>query len=103
VVVARYGGEEFVVLLSGLDARAAEAAMERLRAHIESLQIRHLNASHGVVTISAGLAVMVAGTSLASEKLLRAADDALYEAKRGGRNQVRCASMEAALPPPVKA
>lgn len=103
VVVARYGGEEFVVLLSGLDAPAAEAVMERLRAHIESLQIRHLNAGHGVVTISAGVAVMAAGTSLASEKLLRAADDALYEAKRGGRNQVRCVG--AALPagPSVKA
>jgi diguanylate cyclase (GGDEF)-like protein len=103
VVVARYGGEEFVVLLSGLEVPAAEAVMERLRAHIESLQIRHLNASHGVVTISAGLAVMVAGASLASEKLLRAADDALYEAKRAGRNQVRCAAATAPAAPSVKA
>lgn len=57
--------------------------------------------AHGVVTISAGLAAMVAGTAMASEKLLRAADEVLFDAKRGGRNQVRCAVAPA--PAPVKA
>ena len=99
VVVARYGGEEFVVLLSGLDPAAAELAMQRLRARVESLQVRHINASHGVVTISAGLAAMAAGATMASEKLLRTADDALFEAKRGGRNKVCCAAVVMPAPP----
>jgi len=72
--------------------------MQRLRESIESLQIRHINSVRGVVTISAGLAVMVSGTSLASEKLLRAADEALFDAKRGGRNQIRLAAMAAPEP-----
>jgi diguanylate cyclase (GGDEF)-like protein len=95
VVAARYGGEEFVILLGGPAARDAEAVMQRLRRHVEALQIRHINSAHGVVTISAGLAVMPAGTSLASEKLLRAADEVLFEAKRGGRNRVVCAAAAA--------
>ena len=98
VVAARYGGEEFVVLMSGLATSEAEALMQRLRESIESLQIRHINSVRGVVTISAGLAVMVSGTSLASEKLLRAADEALFDAKRGGRNQIRLAAMAAPEP-----
>lgn len=102
VVVARYGGEEFVVLLSGLEADAAEATVQHLRARVWSLQIRHINAEHRVVTISAGLAVMAAGSSLASEKLLRAADDALYEAKRAGRNQVRRAKVLASPLQPAR-
>lgn len=99
VVAARYGGEEFVVLMSGLGMDEAEALMQRLRESIESLQIRHINSVRGVVTISAGVAVMAGGTSLASEKLLRAADEALFEAKRGGRNQVRVA---APMAPPAR-
>ncbi len=98
VVAARYGGEEFVVLLSGLPAREAEAMMQRLRQHVEALQIRHINSAHGVVTISAGLAVMPAGTSLASEKLLRAADEVLFEAKRDGRNRIQCATTTTPAP-----
>jgi diguanylate cyclase (GGDEF)-like protein len=95
-VAARYGGEEFVILLSGLHAAGAEAVMQRLRQHVEALQIRHINSAHGVVTISAGLAVMPAGTSLASEKLLRAADEVLFEAKRAGRNRIYVAATDLA-------
>ena len=74
--------------------------MQRLRQCVKALQVRHINAAHGVVTISAGLAVVAAGTSRASEKLLRAADEALFSAKRGGRNQIRRAAGPA---PAVKA
>jgi diguanylate cyclase (GGDEF)-like protein len=101
VVAARYGGEEFVILLSDLDIYRAEAVVQRLRLRVEALQVRHINSAHGAVTISAGVAVMAAGTMLASEKLLRAADEALFAAKRGGRNQVRRAAVVAA--PPAKA
>lgn len=103
VVAARYGGEEFVILLSHLAARDAEAVMQGMRERVESLQVRHINSAHGVVTISAGLAVMPAGTSMASEKLLRAADEVLFDAKRGGRNQIRCAAQPVPVPVPVKA
>lgn len=99
MVVARYGGEEFVLLMNGPAAEDAEAWTQRMRERVQSLQIRHANAPLGVVTVSAGLALMPAGAATATEKLLRTADDALYEAKRAGRNQVRVA---AAPPPPSK-
>jgi diguanylate cyclase (GGDEF)-like protein len=101
MVAARYGGEEFVILLSGLPASEAEATMQRLRQHVEALQIRHINSAHGVVTISAGLAVMPAGTVLAGEKLLRAADDLLFEAKRAGRNRIHCVATAPPVPSPT--
>jgi diguanylate cyclase (GGDEF)-like protein len=92
-LVARYGGEEFAVLLPDTDAAAAERVAERLRAEIEDLCMPHegSGASGAVVTVSIGVATarpvqpdMLPGP----EALVGAADRALYEAKRGGRNCV---------------
>jgi diguanylate cyclase (GGDEF)-like protein len=74
-LLARYGGEEFALLLPACDSEQAERIIERLRAVIPEHQ-----------TSSAGLASWD-GAATASE-LIGCADDALYEAKRRGRNRV---------------
>lgn len=81
--VSRYGGEEFVMLLRDLRLDRAEAIAERLRTQIAS--IRGLPQAIGV-TVSIGLAVHGPGDTFAS--LLKRSDDALYLAKRSGRNRV---------------
>ncbi|MEZ5834239.1 MAG: GGDEF domain-containing protein [Geminicoccaceae bacterium] len=78
---ARYGGDEFVVLMPNTDMRAATLAAERLRGMIEqSSDVLSL-------TVSVGLA-STQGGQVSVEELVARADDALYVAKRSGRNQV---------------
>lgn len=81
--VGRYGGEEFVMLLRDLRLDRAEAIAERLRLQVAS--IRGLPEAIGV-TVSIGLAVHDPGDTF--ESLLKRSDDALYFAKRSGRNRV---------------
>ena len=89
VLVARYGGEEFALLLPGLDlTRAAELA-EEARKSIEDLLITHAEAPCcGIVTISIGVESLVPEKGRPAADLVEAADNALYAAKRGGRNKV---------------
>ena len=84
--VSRYGGEEFVMLLRDLRLDRAEAIAERLRMQIAG--IGGLPEAIGV-TVSIGLAVHDPGDTFAS--LLKRSDDALYCAKRSGRNRVSMA------------
>jgi diguanylate cyclase (GGDEF)-like protein len=84
--VSRYGGEEFVMLLRGLRIDDAEAIAERLRMQIAGMG--GLPEAIGV-TVSIGLAVYDPGDTFAS--LLKRSDDALYCAKRSGRNRVSMA------------
>ena len=86
-IVGRYGGEEFLVGLPGTDAQQAKQILDRIRDDFGQLQ--HPN-GHGMfqVTFSGGIAD--SGESLHVEDLIKAADAALYEAKRGGRNQLQC-------------
>ena len=88
-LVARYGGEEFVVLLPGMAADDAWALAERLRQSVEALALSH-NASQvsRVVTLSAGVATAFAEEKTSPAALVAAADAALYQAKREGRNRV---------------
>jgi diguanylate cyclase (GGDEF)-like protein len=90
-LVARYGGEEFAVLLPDTDAAAAEGVAERLRAEIENLCIPNegCGVPGAVVTISIGTATARSDQPSVlhePEMLVGAADRALYEAKRSGRN-----------------
>jgi diguanylate cyclase (GGDEF)-like protein len=89
-IIGRYGGEEFVVLLPETPASLAFEAADRLRAQIQQLRIP----THGDdvrITVSIGVATATSATeSIAA--LINEADRALYEAKRGGRNQVTAAS-----------
>ena len=87
--VARYGGEEFVALLVGTDDKEAMVVAERLRSAVESLEIVHgYSPIAQVVTLSLGVASFGPGDS--PEKLatlLKRADQALYKAKKEGRNR----------------
>ena len=85
--VARYGGEEFIVVLAGIHMNDALVFADRLRTRIEKLNLEH-KASRvaSTVTISVGVAGMTADVERA-EQLIARADEALYEAKRQGRNQ----------------
>ena len=85
---ARYGGEEFAVILANSKRDAAVALAERLRAGVETLGIPHEDAERGVVTLSAGLTLVSPAIGSSPADLLKAADEALYEAKRAGRNRV---------------
>ncbi|MCW7536764.1 GGDEF domain-containing protein [Aquabacterium sp. A7-Y] len=88
--VARYGGEEFAVLLPQTDAAGAERLGERIRAAVEQLGVLH-ECTPVPLTASIGVAV-VAEPDETGERLIAAADAALYEAKHHGRNQVRIAA-----------
>lgn len=87
-LVARYGGEEFMVLLRGVTLQRASEVAERIRQAVET---RHFpggeNQPAGKVTISIGVAAFPFHSDNGDE-LINRADEALYEAKRGGRNRV---------------
>ena len=83
---ARIGGEEFAVWLPGADERTGQEVAERLRRRVAESEFRHAGQAHKV-TISVGVASYPAPIK-AIENLMGAADQALYQAKHGGRNQV---------------
>ncbi|WP_433049120.1 diguanylate cyclase domain-containing protein [Dactylosporangium sp. CS-033363] len=87
-LVARLGGEEFAVVLPDTDLRAATVAAERLRAAVEAIGEPHPRTGPGVVTVSVGVAAHRPYGGGEPEKLVEAADVALYDAKREGRNRV---------------
>lgn len=96
VAMGRLGGEEFVLVLPGADLPAARALAERLRAAIESMDVRPF-VPDGHVTTSVGVTVAAPGEDASA--LLRRADQALYQAKAGGRNRVETIMPEVATTP----
>jgi diguanylate cyclase (GGDEF)-like protein len=88
---ARYGGEEFVLVLYGPPDDYARTVPEQIRRDVLELAIPHAGsqaAKH--VTVSVGLALAKPGTSRSLVGAIQAADEALYQAKREGRNRVVC-------------
>ena len=86
--VCRLGGEEFLVICRNTSTEDGCRVAGRLRAAVESNRIPHTVFERGHVTMSLGVAS--SEVSFGSiEDLLKAADEAVYAAKRGGRNQVR--------------
>jgi diguanylate cyclase (GGDEF)-like protein len=87
--VCRYGGEEFCTILPETDHAGAARAGERLRLAVERSPFKRANVEVPI-TVSVGGASWHAAGDVPD--LLSRADEALYEAKRGGRNQVRLAA-----------
>jgi two-component system, cell cycle response regulator len=88
--LARYGGEEFVVVMPGGGVEDATQAAERIRAAVEAIPFE-VDSSVGYrLTVSIGVACRN-DMSVTPEVLLHAADNALYAAKRGGRNRMEIA------------
>jgi diguanylate cyclase (GGDEF)-like protein len=98
-VVARYGGEEFVLVLRDEDAGGAQIVAERVRAHVEEMEIEweseaiRITASLGVATHAPLRPYGSAGAVIA------AADECLYRAKRSGRNLVIADASPRSVPP----
>jgi diguanylate cyclase (GGDEF)-like protein len=88
-LIYRLGGEEFLIVLPGVDSKAGMEVAERLREAVE--QARPLGIE---ITISAGLSAG-SGEEVDYDTLFRAADAALYDAKRAGRNRVVAADAAA--------
>jgi len=87
---ARYGGEEFCVVLKDCpDLAAAGAFAERLRLKVQALRVKARATDTVLDTITASFGVAHAQPGDTPESLVTRADDALYQAKRNGRNQVR--------------
>jgi diguanylate cyclase (GGDEF)-like protein len=88
-LVARYGGEEFVIVLPETNEAGSAIVAERARSRVEALALACESGVGGVVTISVGWATARPSAREGWEALLGAADRALYEAKRQGRNRVQ--------------
>lgn len=90
--VARIGGEEFVAVLTDRDLDAAMALAERLRTGIESLAWHDIPVPHQRVTASIGVCVREVHDATDVQQLMHDADQALYSAKRQGRNRIVAAA-----------
>lgn len=84
-VFGRYGGEEFLLILTGSTAASAADAVERIRAAVAARDWTAIAPGLGV-TVSAGISAFRKGDTI--EQLLKRADNALYQAKRAGRNRI---------------
>ena len=83
----RYGGEEFLVVLTQTDIREAKVFAERMRSCVEECLVLDLGADRKAnVTVSIGLAAHLKNESI--DRTISRADEAMYKAKRNGRNRV---------------
>ncbi|MCL1470148.1 diguanylate cyclase domain-containing protein [Argonema antarcticum] len=88
-LVARYGGEEFAVILISTTAEGAVKVAEKIRAEVEALKIVHATSGVGeYVTLSLGVASTMPASTSSIAMLIALADEAMYQAKKRGRNQV---------------
>ena len=89
--VGRWGGEEFIVILRSRDFKGAAKLLDAARFELASkeFKLRETDQPMGLISFSGGVALATGGAD-ANRATLKAADDALYEAKSAGRNQVIC-------------
>jgi diguanylate cyclase (GGDEF)-like protein len=100
-VKCRYGGDEFLIILVDTSLVGAQQAAESVRRKIAALPMV-VDGKAIPVTVSVGVAE-AGPTELGATGLIGRADDALYQAKREGRNRCRTALMPAAPPPAAAA
>ncbi len=86
-LVGRYGGEEFVMILPETPLEGARIVADRVRRFVEAEQFE-LPRGRCRITISLGVASVTVGEKMSLDDVLRRADEALYAAKRAGRNRV---------------
>ncbi|MDJ0680886.1 MAG: diguanylate cyclase [Xenococcaceae cyanobacterium MO_167.B52] len=87
-LVARYGGEEFVVILPNTDSKGALKVANNIRQAVQALKLDHpYSQTSDLVTISLGVSSTIPNSDKSTAELLTIADQALYEAKKRGRNQ----------------
>ena len=88
-LVARFGGEEFVIILGGTDAGGALIIAEQAVKNIKNLNIPHSQSqTSDNLTISGGITTTFATSNFTETALIKAADQALYQAKENGRNRI---------------
>lgn len=95
----RYGGEEFVLILIDAGLENARAKADQLRSAVHQLRVRFRHQLLDPVTLSVGVACTTE-QGLTGSALIAAADEALYAAKRAGRDRVECAEAAAGACPP---
>jgi diguanylate cyclase (GGDEF)-like protein len=83
----RYGGEEFVIVLIDSPLKEARQRLEKIRETVKAMEIQHGKDIIGGVTLSMGL-VEAHDCDWTTNRLLQAADEALYAAKRAGRDRI---------------
>lgn len=87
-ISCRYGGDEFMLIMPDSPVLDTQLRVEQIRNYLTELQqVQHAGQQLGMITLSAGIASMPEHGSTESE-LLKAADDAMYKAKQGGRNRI---------------
>jgi diguanylate cyclase (GGDEF)-like protein len=86
--LARYGGEEFVVLLPESTQGAALAIAETIRSQISAAALPHLKSDFHIVSVSIGVRSVTPTATDSADQFFKMADEALYEAKRQGRNRI---------------
>jgi len=88
-LAARYGGEEFALILSDTGAEEAYQYADNCRKAVEQLQIPHAESDVcEYVTVSIGVATILIDQEVNIQSLIKDADNALYQAKENGRNQI---------------
>jgi two-component system, cell cycle response regulator len=95
--IGRYGGEEFLILFPGCSEQDCFAQADRLRKQLAQAEMS-VNDSSLRVTASFGVTTAMPGQSCTQEGLIRSADEALYIAKKSGRNRVEILSYRAEAP-----
>ncbi len=104
-LAARYGGEEFAIVLPGTDAAGAFAVAQRVREAVAAVALPHPDTGKSV-TVSIGMATLRPIADDAETILIAASDEALYRAKRAGRDRAvahDATAAEAPVPDRVEA
>lgn len=97
-MAARYGGEEFAIILPNTDLDGAREVAERIRGGVEKAALAHAGSQIAdCITVSLGVAATLPGHGSHPGMLLTQADQALYAAKRSGRNRVGVAAADPVL------
>lgn len=88
-IPARFGGEEFAIILPNIESEGAMTVAERIRQDVASKKIPHEYAlNKDIVSISIGVTTVIPTTQTLSKDIISLADEALYESKNNGRDQV---------------